>query len=157
METIKITNERLNIFVVAGKQYCNTTPRSKLWFAVDKITKIAEKLLKKVEKQREEKRREFAVKKEKGIYDLTATGGWQFDEAGHKSLVAAMEEIDSKEVELKVHIVADGDFDESVLFFDMRENFEGIVIPQIDYDTFDVDKYLEELNKKKELAGANHE
>lgn len=157
MDTIKITNERLSVFVTAGKMYCNVTPRSKLWFAVDKITKIAEKLLKKVEKEKEEKRREFAMKKEKGIYDLTVQGGWQFDEAGHKALAAAHDDINEKEVELKVHIMPEGDYDETILSFDLRESFEGIVIPAIDYETFDVDKYLQEETKKKELAGANHE
>lgn len=150
MDTLTITNERLNIFVIAGKAYLNATAKSKLWFAVDKITKVAVKKLKKVEKLREEKRREFAMKKDKGVYDLTENGGWQFDESGHKKLIEALEEIAKQDCELPIHIIPEGQYDEKDLTYDLRDNFEGIVIPAIDYDNFDIDSWVDPAKKKKE-------
>lgn len=141
-QTIKISNDRLNIFVLCAKQFCNTTPRSKLWYAADKICKIALKKLKKTNRLRDEKRREFASKKDKGIYDLNDQGGWQFDENGFNKATAAMIEIDEQEVELPIHIIPVGQFDEKALSFDMRDHFEGILIPAINYDEFDIDNFL---------------
>lgn len=139
--TTKITNERLNLFVLCGKAYVNGNPKSKLWFAVDKILKIALKLLKKVDQRKEEKRMEFASKKEKGIFDLNPNGGWQFTDESWKKLVEALQVIDEDLAELPTHIVTE--YDEKALSFDLRANFEGIVIPAIDYDTFEIDKFVE--------------
>lgn len=150
MPTIQIPNERLMLFVVAGKNYSSGTPLSKLWFAVDKVTKFAEKKLKLVEKQKEKKRREFALKGDKGVYDLNDKGQFKFDDAGLDKLLPAIEEIDSQLTEIITHIIPAGQYDDSQLTFDMRNIFEGIVIPAIDYDTFDIDNFV--FPKKDEPA-----
>ncbi len=138
MTTLTITNERLNLFVFCAKQYLNTTPRSKLWFAVDKILKIAIKKLKKVEERKNEKRRDHALKLDKGVFDTKDDGSFKYDVKGHKDLVADLLLIDEDTVEVPVHIIPDGEFDEKLLSFDIRNAFEGIVIPVIDYD-FDIE------------------
>ncbi len=148
--TIKISKEELNSFVSFGKAYVNTFVRSKLWFAIDKILRVTIKKLKKVEKEREEKRAEFAVKKDKGVYDLTPNGRWQFDEEGLKKLNAALEALEIEEIEIPTHVIPDGEYEESNLTFDFRDAFEGIVIPAIDYETFDIDKYVAPKEEKKE-------
>ena len=149
--TVKITKEKLNIFVAIGKHFVNTTPKSKLWFAVDKILRLAKKKLKKVEQERDEKRREFAAKKDKGLFDLNERGEYQFNDDNLKKLNEALLEIDEEEVEIPFHIIPDGENDETKLSFDMRENFEGIVIPSVDYETFDIDNYVapKEEDKKE--------
>lgn len=145
--TTKITNEQLNTFTVCARAYLNAAPKSKLWFAVDKILKVSIKKLKKVEELKEEKRREFALKKDKGVFDLTPDGKWQFDDAGYKNLISALSAIDETEVEIPTHIIPEGDYDDKIISFDIRNNFEGIVIPKIDYDNFDIDKYQEPVRK----------
>ncbi len=139
MNTITITNERLNLFAICAKQYLNTSPRSKLWFAVDKILKIAIKKLKKVEEKKNEKRRDHALKLDKGVFDTKDDGSFKYDVTGHKALVVDLAAIDEETVEIPVNIVPDGQFDENPKFlsFDIRNAFEGIVIPAIDYDNFD--------------------
>jgi len=140
---MNITNEQLNIFVLCGKAFTTNTPKSKLWFAVDKITKVAHKKLKNVEREKEAKRREFAMTKEKGIYDLDDKGQFQFTPDGLNNLLKAFEEIDQKEVEIPIHIIPAGEYDEKTLTFDVRQAFEGIVIPAIDYEKFNIDEYKE--------------
>lgn len=153
MATISITNERLNNFALAGKAFTGNTPLSKLWFAADKITKIALKRLKAVEKEKQKKRREFAMKKDKGLYDLDAQGNFQFNDEGLNKLEEALLSIDEQTTELPVHIIPHGDYDEQALSFDMRTCFEGIVIPDIDYEKFDIDQFEEpKSNGVKKLA-----
>ena len=149
MGTISLTNEKLATFYMCGKAFINSSPRSRLWYAVDKVMKAAEKKLKKVEALKEEKRREFAMKKDKGIYDLTPDGKWQFDQEGHKKLTEALEVIDETVTEISVQIIPEGEFDEKTLSFDLRNNFEGIVIPAIDYENFDWDKIPANHKDKK--------
>lgn len=148
MATITITNERLNNFALAGKAFTGSTPLSKLWFAADKITKIALKRLKIVEKDKQKKRREFAMKKDKGLYDLDANGQFQFNDEALTKLEDAIAAIDEQTTEIPIHIIPHGQYDEEALSFDMRNCFEGIVIPDIDYEKFDIDAY--EAPKKKE-------
>lgn len=141
MKTITITNERLNQFALAGKAFTGNTPLSKLWFAADKITKIAIKRLKAVEKEKQRKRREFAIKKDKGLYDLDAQGNFQFNDEGLTKLEDALAAIEDQPQEIPIHIIPHGEYDDQALSFDMRTCFEGIVIPDIDYETFDIDQF----------------
>jgi len=141
-----ITNERLNLFVVVGKHFLSNPkkfPKSDLWYAVDKLVKKGLKKLKKVEEEKQKKRREVAVKLDKGIYDLTADGNFKWTDENYEKHVAACAEIDEKEVvDFEPHIV--NVYDDSEFSFDIRNAFEGIVIPEIDYD-----KEVEKLHVTK--------
>lgn len=143
MGPIKITKEKLNLFCLCGKAYLNMSPKSKLWYAVDKVLKKALKLLKKVEEEKNTARREFALKKDKGVFDTAEGGVFQYSAADHEKLIERMSKIDEEEVEIMSHIIPVGEYDDDpkVLSFDMRNAFEGIVIPEINYDEFDIDKY----------------
>lgn len=153
METKKIiiTNEKLALFCTVGKHYLNTAPRSKLWFAVDKILKKALKLLAKLEEKKNEIRREFALKKDKGVFDTGEGGIFQFTEESHNKLVKKINDLDEETVEIPTHIIPDGQYDDDpkVLSFDTRNGFEGIVIPEIDYESMDIDS-MEHTPKPKE-------
>ncbi len=140
-----ITNERLNLFVTCGKHYLNNTKKSKLWFAVDKILKGAVKQLKKVNERKDEVRREFALKLDKGVFDTNENGTFKYDVEGNKKIVAALAVIDAETCEINTHIIPEGQYDDNpeLLSFDIRNAFEGIVIPEIDYENFDIDKFEE--------------
>lgn len=132
MDNIKsITNEELNFFVLAGKAYLNTAPRSKLWYAVDKLTKIGIKMLKKVEREKDAKRREFALTLDKGVYDTKDNNEFKYNVEGHKKLVDALNVIDESQIDFPIHIVSEYDNDPKIISFDIRRAFEGIVIPEI--------------------------
>lgn len=145
--TKQISKEKLNIFVMAAKAFMDQTnnKKSKLWYAADKICKVAENKLKKVEMERDEKRREFALCDDKGVFDLNPQGGYKFDKEGLKKLKKALSDIDEETVDLPVHIIEQ--FDDTKFNFDMRNSFEGIIIPEIDYETFDIDSFKEEPEK----------
>lgn len=128
-----ITNERLNLFVLCGKHYVNNAPKSKLWYAVDKLLKIAIRMLKKVDEKKNEKRMDRAVKLDKGVLDLTIDGSFKYNLEGHKLLIAELRAIDDETVEMPTHIVTEYDDDPKLISFDMRNAFEGIVIPETDY------------------------
>jgi hypothetical protein len=134
-----ITNEQLNLFVLCAKHYVNNSPKSKLWYAVDKILKGALKQLKKVDERKAEKKRERAIKLEKGVFDLRLDGTFKYDLEGERLLVEDLNAIDQETVEIKTHVITDYDDDPKLISFDMRNAFEGIVIPEIDYDNFDID------------------
>jgi len=140
---MNITNERLNLFVVCAKHYLNNSPKSKLWYAVDKILKIALKMLKKVEAKKLEKKREHAVKLDKGVFDVYENGTLKYTVEGEKKLAEDLEAIDQETCEIPTHIIPEGlyDDDPKVLSFDIRNAFEGIVISAIDYENFDIDNF----------------
>ena len=129
-----ITNEQLNLFVVCGKHYLNTAPKSKLWFSVDKILKIAIKKLKKVEDKKDDLRRECALKLDKGVFDTKENGAFKYDVEGQKKLIAGLLLIDEETLEIPSHIVPEGEYndDPKLISFDVRNAFEGIVIPEED-------------------------
>lgn len=132
--TIEITNERLNNFVLAGKRYTEQTPVSILWFVVDRMVKKFTKDLKKVEKERIKITRKYALKKEKGLFDLDDKGNLQFPADKQDELENEIEALFDKKIEVETDIVPAEDFDEKALSHDMRNVFEGIVIPSIDHD-----------------------
>jgi hypothetical protein len=140
---MKVSPDKLNRFIIAGKHYASVTPLSKLRIAVEKILQPSIKKLKKVEEKKNELRREYALKLEKGVFNLDANGNLKYDEQGLKNLNEKLSEFDDNpdnEVEITPHIIAEGDYDEAQLSYDMRTAFMGLVIADIDYDNIDWDK-----------------
>jgi len=135
-----LTNKQLNLFVICGKQYLNTAPaKTKLWYAVDKILKKSLKKLEEVDEIKNEKRRDHALTTDKGVFDTNENGTFKYTLAGNKKLMSELTEIENKEVEIDTHIVTEYDDDPKILSFDIRRAFEGIVIPEIDYDKLNID------------------
>lgn len=140
-----ITNEKLVSFCFHAKAFINSTPKSKLWFACDKILRIALKKARKTDQEKDERRRENALMKDKGLFDLDDKNQFQFTKESEKKLLEEFKVIDEKTIELETHIVTD--FDDSKLSYDMRTAFEGIVIPE--YKEIDIDNYQESKEQVK--------
>jgi len=152
-ETTQIPKEKLNIFVLTGKHYLNSTKKkSKLWVAVDAILPKATKLLTKVEKERELARVNLCKKTASKHIEYDKNGRYQFTAEEFKTLQEKLDAIDEALVTIPAMIVPKGEYPELGLSYDIRQAFQGIVIPEPDYklDDPELDAKLEEENKSLE-------
>ncbi len=152
-ETTQIPKEKLNLFVLTGKHYLNSTKKkSKLWVAVDTILPKATKLLTRVEKERELARVNLCKKTASKHIEYDKNSRYQFTAEDYKTLQDKLDAIDEAEVTIPIMIVPKGEYPELGLSYDIRHAFEGIVIPESDYklDDPELDAKLEEENKSLE-------
>ena len=152
-ETTQIPKEKLNLFVLTGKHYLNgTKKKSKLWLAVDAILPKATKMLKKVEKERELVRVNLCKKTASKHIDYDKEGRYQFTAEEFKTLQEKLDAIDEAMVAIPTIIIPKGEYPELGLSYDIRQAFQGIVIPEPDYklDDPELDAKLEEENKSLE-------
>jgi hypothetical protein len=150
METTKIDKAKLNLFVLAGKQYVNSfqKKKSKLWVAIDTVLPKATKLLERVEKEKELARVNQCKKSASKHIEYDKNGRYQFTEEAYITLQTKLDAIDEAEVAIPKLIVPKGEYPELGLSYDHRQAFQGIVIPEPDYKLDDpkLDAKLEEEN-----------
>lgn len=156
METVKITNEKLNKFVLCGKHYVtvNVAKKSLLWVAVDTILELAIKKLKKVERQKDLIRMKHCKKTATQHVDFDKKGNYQFTEETNIKVLEAFDKIDEELVEIPQMIVAKGEYPEKGLTYDIRDSFKGIVIAENEYQDLitlgTIKEYLEKENERIE-------
>lgn len=153
-ETTQINKEKLNLFVLTGKHYLNsnTKKKSRLWMAVDTILPKATKLLTKVEKERELARVSLCKKTASKHIEYDKNGRYQFTAEDFKILQEKLDAIDEALVTIPTMIIPKGEYPELGLTYDIRQAFQGIVIPEPDYklDDPELDAKLEKENKALE-------
>lgn len=153
METVKITKERLNLFVVCGKHYvsANNSKKSLLWINLDSLLELAIKKLKKVERQKELVNMKFCKKTASRLIEYDKQGRYQFTEEDRIKILSENDLIDQEEIDIPCMIVPKGDYPEKSLTYDVRNAFKGIVIPADEYAGIeDLKKFLEEENERVE-------
>lgn len=129
MTTTKITKEKLNLFVACGKHYVSNANESELSKAVEAVLEPAIKKLKKVERQQEIARLSLAKKTSSKHIERDKYGNNLFTEADNIKLLEKIDEINAEEVDLPIDIVED--YPSEGITYDIRQAFEGIVIPKI--------------------------
>jgi hypothetical protein len=152
-ETTQIPKEKLNLFVLTGKHYLNSTKKkSRLWIAVDTILPKATKLLAKVEKEKELIRVNLCKKTASKHIDYDKNRQYQFTAEDHKTIQEKFDTIDESMVTIPCMIIPKGEYPELGLSYDIRQAFQGIVIPEPDYtlDDPELDAKLELENKALE-------
>lgn len=152
-QTTQITKEKLNLFVITAKHYLNSTKKkSKLWIAIDAILPKATKLLAKVEKERELVRVNLCKKTASKHIEYDKNGRFQFTAEDYKTLQEKLDAIEEAMVTVPTMIIPKGEYPELGLTYDVRQGFQGIVIPEPDYklDDPELDAKLEEENKALE-------
>lgn len=160
-ELAEITKSQLNLFVVCAKHYLNNNSKkkSRLWIALDAILPKAVKLLKKVEGEKELVRVNLCKKSASKHIEYDKDGRYQFTEEAYKTLQEKLEAIEDATVKIPKMIIPKGEYPELGLTYDVRQAFQGIVIPEPDYklDDPELDKRLEEENKALEAEEAELE
>lgn len=155
-ETVKITKEQLNIFVVCAKHYisANISKKSQLWINLDNLLPLATKKLKKVEREKDLVRMKYCKKTATKHLDFNKTGNYQFTEEDNLKVLEEFDRIDAEETELPAgFIVPKGEYPEKGLTYDIRNSFKGIVIDRNEYAGIENDalkKMLEEENARIE-------
>lgn len=140
----KVTKEQLNLFVICGKHYLNELKEpSELSKAIETVLPEAIKKLQKVERQRDMFRISLAKKTATKHLDLDRQGRYQHTEDDTLKIFAKMEEIDKEEVNLHSTIIEE--YPDEGLSYDIRQAFQGIVIPAKLYP-----KYKDEEEPKDE-------
>lgn len=136
METIEITKEKVNKFVIAGKHYINANiaKKSVLWINVDILLEMYVKKLKGIERDRDYVRMKFCKKTGTKHIEMTKYNGYQFTEEDNKKVLTEFDRIDSELVDMPIQIVPKGEYPEKGLSYDIRDAFRGIVIPALEYD-----------------------
>lgn len=129
-DNVTITKEKLNLFVIAGKQFVSSTEESVLKIAIEELLPLATKQLQKVERSTEMLRAKFAKKTASKHIERDKWGNYQFTEKDIEDLNNAVDELNSQTVTLPYNIVDQHDVPED-LPYDFRMAFEGIVIPKI--------------------------
>jgi len=129
METIKITKEKLNLFVICGKHYLNNNKKDMLWGAIDTILPQMVSKLKRVEKQKEFIRLKLCKKTASKYVELDKNGRYQYTEDDNKKLIEELEAIDNELVDVLAIVIPEDQVPEEGVTYDMRKAFEGIVIP----------------------------
>lgn len=151
-ETVTITKEKLNLFVICGKHYVNhnKTKKSILWIHVNELLPLAIKKLKKVEREKELIRMKYCKKTSTKHIELNKHNGYQFTEEDNKKVLDEFDRIEQETVEMACLIVPKGEYPEGDLSFDIRDAFTGIVIPEKEYDLTNpkIKEMLEEENKR---------
>lgn len=153
METIEITKEKVNKFVVAGKFYINANiaKKSVLWVNVDTLLETYIDKLKKIDRERDYVRMKFCKKTNTQHIEFTKNGSYQFKEDDNKKVLDEFDRIDKELVEMPILIVPKGQYPEKGLSYDIRDAFKGIVIPTDEYPE------KKELAKLLELENARIE
>ena len=129
MEIVKITKDKLNLFVICGKHYLNNNKKNMLWGALDTILPQMVNKLKRVEKQKEFVRLQLCKKTASKHVELDKNGRYQYTEDDNKKLINELEAIDNELVDVPAIIIPETDVPEEGITYDMRKAFEGIVIP----------------------------
>jgi len=129
-DKITISNEQLNLFVIAGKQYTSSSGETVLRIAIEELLPIATKKLQKLERAIEMQRVKFAKKTGSKHIDRDRYGNYQFTEKDIEDLNKVVDDLNAETVELPYNIVDAKDVPDD-LSYDFRKAFEGVVIPKI--------------------------
>jgi len=127
-ETTQIPKEKLNLFVVTGKHYLNSTKKkSKLWVAVDAILPKAIKLLTKVEKERELARVNLCKKTASKHIEYDKNGRYQFTAEDYKTLQEKLDAIDGQSNQLKLQ----GKSEKDILNLKVKQTEQAITAAEV--------------------------
>lgn len=150
MDTIQITKEKLNLFVVVAKHYVNTmqSKKSALWVACNALLELGLKKLKKIEREKDLVRMKFCKKTASKHIEFDKKGNYQFTEEDNIKVLTEFDRIDAELVEFPTMIVPKGEYPQLGLSWDIRNGFNGIVLDPNEYNINDPDlkKMLEEEN-----------
>lgn len=151
MKTTEITKEELNLFAVCAKHYLNNYDGDRkanpLVRSIESILPGMMKQLKKVERQKELSRVSLCKKTASKHIEYDKSGRYQFTEEDFKKLEVQLDKIDQEKI--KVLEVVIEEFPEEGLSYDIRQAFEGIVIPKTEKLEI-VEELEEELEEKDE-------
>lgn len=133
MTTTEITKEHLNLFIVCGKHYVNSVPAEKrkenpLVPVIESVLPGMVKQLKKVERSKELFRISLCKKTAANYIEHNKNGDYQFTDKDLIKLTEELTKIDEQTI--KVPCVIIEEFPEEGLSYDLRQAFEGIVIPK---------------------------
>ena len=146
--TVTITKEKLNKFVVCGKHYvtANMANKSLLWIHVDTLLETAIKKLKKIEREKDYVRMKYCKKTATKHIDLSKFDKYQFTEEDNTTVLKEFDRIDAEEIDFPCMIVPKGQYPEKGLTYDIRDSFKGIVIAENEYV---IDETLEKRLKEE--------
>ncbi len=129
-DTISISNEKLNTFVLCAKHYLMDAPDSELKTAAEDVLEPAIKKLKKFERGLELLRLKYCKKTATKHIDRDRNKEYQYTEDDYKNLLGAIDDLSELMVKIPTSIVDLDGVPQDGLSSDILRAFEGIIIPK---------------------------